>query len=289
MRVTNQMLADRVLADLNATNTRRMKIHQQMSSGRRLEVPSDDPVKVVDALRYRSNLVETEQYLANVSEARTWLDTTDSALNNITALVQRARELAVQGAVGALPQSALDALAEEVRNLRDEVINVGNASHGGRYLFSGTKTLTPAFDAAGVYQGDTGQISREVGPGVSVGINVRGDLAIKPAIDALSQLAADLAAGNTNAVGGADLGQLDAAIDTLFKYRAEVGAKFNRLELAENRLQDLSVSLNRLQSDVEDTDLAEAGVRLAEMESAYRVALSAAGRIVQPTLLDFLR
>lgn len=289
MRVTTQILAGRVLADLNATSARQMKVHQQMSSGRRLAVPSDDPVRVVNALRYRSNLAETEQYLNNVSDARGWLDNTDSALQNIASLLQRGRELAVQGAVTALPQSARDAMAEEVRSLRDEVINVGNTNADGRYLFSGTKTLSPAFDPLGAYLGDTGLIQREIGPGVVLAVNVRGDLAIAPAIAALDTLAADIAAGNITAVSGADLAQLDAAMDTLLRYRAEVGAKANRLELAENRLQDMNLSLNRLQSEVEDSDLVESSVELSQLEAAYRVALSAAGRIVQPTLLDFLR
>lgn len=289
MRVTTNMLVSQVLSDLREADARRLRVHEQLSSGRRIERPSDDPADVVTALRYRSSLTETGQYIENVGSARDWLDVTESVLRNATNVVQRARELAVTAANSHLAQGSLNAVAEEVSGLRDELIQLGNTSHGERYIFGGYQTTAPPFDPAGSYSGDAATISREIGPGVFMGVNLPGNAVFSNALTALGQLVNDLQAGDINAVGGADLADLDAVLDDMMAFRARVGAKVNHLNLAEYRLQETDASLKRLQSDIEEVDIAETAVNLSVQENAYRVALAAAGRLIQPTLLDFLR
>lgn len=291
MRITENTVVERVLADIRIADERRLQTHLQMSSGKRLLLPSDNPIDVVTALRYRSALTEIGTYYANITEARDWLDTTESALRNTTAILQRAREVAVLGASGTVAAGSYTALAEEVRSLRQEVILLGNSAHAGRYLFGGYQTVDPArppFDPAGNYQGDAGAIVREIGPGVTVQINVPGNQAFGPTLAVLDQLANDLGAGNAAAVG-ADLAAVDAALDGLMALRARLGAQMNRLELAQTRMQELETTVTRLQSDVEEVDIAEVAVRLSVHQNAYQVALAAAGRLLQTSLLDFLR
>jgi len=291
VRVTETIVVNQLLADIREADQRRLQTHLQMSSGRRLLRPSDDPIGVVTALRYRSALTEIKAFSANIGEARDWLETTESALRNATTILQRAREVAVTGANGTVAAGSYQALAEEVRSLRQEVILLGNSSHAGRYLFGGYQTVDPAqppFDAAGNYQGDAGALVREIGPGVTVQINVPGDQAFAPALVALDRLANDLAAGDATAVGN-DLAELDSALDGLMALRARLGAQMNRLELAQMRLQEVEVTATRLQSGAEEVDIAEVAVRLSVYENAYRVALAAAGRLLQTSLLDFLK
>ncbi len=291
MRVTETIVVNRLLADIAAADQRRLQTHLQMSSGRRLLRPSDDPIGVVTALRYRSALTEIKAFSANIGEARDWLDATESALRNAAAILQRAREVAVLGANGIVASGSYGALAEEIRTLRQEIILLGNSAHAGRYLFGGHQTVDPArppFDAAGNYHGDAGAILREIGPGVTMQINVPGDQAFSAALAALDQLANDLAAGNAAAVGN-DLATLDGVLDGLMALRARIGAKMNRLELAQMRMQEVEVAVTQLQSGVEEVDVAEVAVRLSVHENAYRVALAATGRLLQTSLLDFLK
>lgn len=290
MRITEAMVSQQLLNNITNADQRRMKTHMSLSSGKRLSLPSDNPVDVVTALRYRQGISETQQYLENVRDARDWLDATEGALMKAQGLVERARDVAVMGANSHLPPGSFSALALEVRQIRDELVQVGNIAHGGRFIFSGFKTQTMAFDSAGVYQGgpNTDVITREIGPGVTLGINLTGDVALSPTIAALDQLANDLQAGNVAGVQ-TDIGNLDAQVDSLLGLRSQVGAKVNRLDLAEARLQDVEINLQKLQSAVEDADMAQMAVNLAREENAYQVALSSAARIVQTTLLDFLR
>lgn len=292
MRIPESALYNQVINDILTADRRRITAHSQLSSGRRLQRPSDNPVDVITALRYRTGLAEIGQFLANAREARDWLDATESALRNANSLVQRAREVAVMGANGSLPAGSLTAMADEVRQLRDEMIQLGNTSHGAWFIFGGYRTTAAPFDAAGNYLGDAGVVSREIGPGVSLGVNLPGAAGshpvFSPALAALDQLANDLQAGNTAAVG-ADITALDGVIDSFLSVRAQVGAKTNRIELAEARLGDFQFSLTRLQSNLEEVDIAQAQVDLSVQENAYRVALASAARLVQNTLLDFLK
>ncbi len=290
MRITENNLVSRILADITAADQRRMATHMQVSSGRRLNRPSDDPIGVIASLRHRTNIGMLRQFQANAADARDWLSATEAALKNATDLIQRAKEIAVEGANSHLPPGAFQALAEEVRQLRDELIQLGNVAHGDRFIFGGHQTQQPPFDAAGNYLGDAApaDILREIGPGVTVSINLLGDQVFSQALTVFAQLATDLQNGDVAAVG-ADIGALEGELDRFLSFRSQVGAKMNRLELALQRLQDMELSVTQLQSTVEDADLAETAVRLAMQENAYQAALAAAARLVQPTLLDFLR
>ena len=306
MRITNNMMVQRVLRNITNTAERLTEYHGQLSSGRRLEVPSDDPVGVGTALRLRAGIQEVTRYRANVDDGIGWAESTDAALGHAVDILQRARELAVAGANDTLAQPSRDALAREIDQLLEQLVQVGNTTHNGRYIFAGFQTMSPPFTLqAGpprqvVYNGDGGQMYREIGAGVTVSLNLTGEdvfgLVDKgtpnervEVFDILIRLADDLRAGNTAAVGSARLGELDVAIDRMLAYRSEVGAKINRLELSRNRLQDAEVNLGRLLSQTEDADMARTIIKLKTEESAYQVGLAAGARIIQPTLLDFLK
>ncbi len=299
MRITNNMMVQRVLRNITDTAERLTGYHGQLSSGRRLEVPSDDPVGLGTALRLRTGIQEVTRYRANVDDGIGWAESTDAALGHATDILQRARELAVAGANGTLAQQSRDALAREIDQLLEQLVQVGNTAHNGRYIFAGFQTMSAPFTLqAGpprqvVYNGDGGEMYREIGAGVTISINLPGDPVFGIGPDSvfknLVDLADDLRAGNTAAVGSARLGELDVAIDRILAYRSEVGAKINRLELSRNRLQDAEVNLGRLLSQVEDADMARTIIKLKTEESAYQVGLAAGARIIQPTLLDFLK
>lgn len=295
MRVTNSMIARNLLASLNTHLSRMEDLHLQMSTGKRLRLPSSDPAATSVAMRLHTTLTQTRQHGANLDQALSWLDTTDAALNEATGALQRARELAVYGASDTLPQDARDALAREVEQLLEHIIDIANTRFGDLYIFSGNQTLTRpyTYDPATpgpppAYAGDHGLRQYEVSDGVTVPVNVPGDQVFDPIIEGLMSLRDALEAGDTEALGGEVLQKVDRAVEGLLRQRSDVGARANRLELARSRLDEMELNLERLLSNTEDADLAQVIVDLKISENAYRAALAAGARIIQPSLMDFL-
>jgi len=146
-RVTNQMMSQRMLENLWASMRRLDKWNQQLSTGRRISLPSDDPADTETAMRLRTLLREGEQYMRNVDDALAWLEATDAALNHATQVLQRARELIIYGGNGTLTDEARQALATEMNQLIHDLFAVANTKHGQRYLFAGENTLIRPFEA----------------------------------------------------------------------------------------------------------------------------------------------
>jgi flagellar hook-associated protein 3 FlgL len=301
-RITNQMISRSVLADLNDVSTRLSKTQQRMSSGKQITRASDDPYGTSRALTLRSDVAATQQYQRNVGEAVAWQDVTDAALSKITDSVQRAHELAIQGASDAAGPAARKAAAAEIDQLIESVKQEANASFGGRYVFSGTSTNVRPYAVGGAdtYAGDAGTVAREIGPGVSVQVNVLGSdvlgngqaAADGKLLNVLRDISAHLKSGtvaDANTLRSTDLQGLDANLDAIGTVRATVGATTNRLETADSRLQQVEESTTKLLSDVEDADMAKTYVDFSMQQSVYQSALRAGANIVQQSLLDFLR
>lgn len=292
MRVTDAMRVDQLLADLDRVRVRLARLQDQAASGRRVRRPSDDPVVAGSAMYLRARLGEIERFLASAQQASDWLEATDAALGSAQDVLARARELAVTGASDTLPAEARQALAAEVDALIDALIQVGNTSLDGRYLFGGHRTTQPPFTRSGssaTYNGDGGAVRRAIGVGVAVTVNVPGDQAFAAAFAALSDLYQRLTGNDAQGISATTLPLLDQAIDGLLRVRAQVGANAERVRREESRLRAAQVEAVRILSETEDADLAETVLRLNEAEAAYRAALAVGARIIQPTLIDFLR
>jgi flagellar hook-associated protein 3 FlgL len=302
-RITSNMISRSVLNDLNEVSQRLSKTQQRMSSGKQITRASDDPYGTSRALTLRSDIEGTQQYQRNVNEATAWENVTDAALAKITEAVHRARELALQGANDSAGQAARNAAAAEIDQLIQSVKQEANASYGGRYVFSGTNTDIRPYDvsaASDAYSGDTGIVAREIGPGVSVPVNVlgsdvlgQGQLAADgKLLNVLRDVSDHLKSGSAvdmNTLRSTDLKGLEANLDAINQARATVGATTNRLESADSRLQEVEESLMKLLTDVEDADMAKTYVDFSMQQTVYQSALKAGANIVQQSLLDFLR
>lgn len=303
MRITHGMVSRHVLSDLNQAAERLARTQRKLSSGREITRPSDDPYGTSRALTLRSDLEGTRQHLRNVSDALAWQGVTDVALARVTDVLHRVRELTVQGASDATGPLARASIAAEIDQLAEALKQEANASYGGRYVLAGTATKTRPYSpgtGGDAYAGDAGAISREIGPGVTVPVNVRGsDLlgsgqaaADGRLLHALRDIADHLRGGTTadaEALRTVDLARLDANLDELTRIRAEVGATGARLESAAARLAEVEETTLRLLSEVEDADMAKAMVDYSMQQSAYHAALKSGANIVQASLLDFLR
>src|SRR5262249_47858441 len=162
--------------------------------------------------------------------------------------------------------------------LLKQMIVTGNASLKGQRLFAGEQTDKDPFTLSGstpgyTYTGDTGQMRREYDLNAYVVINTPGQATFDPAIKALFNLRNDLNAGNANAISTNDIAAIDQGLDAVLAARADVGAKTNRLEAAQDRQNLLQVNLQDLRSKVEDTDITTAISKFSISETVYNASL----------------
>ena len=306
-RITSSMMTRSLLSDINDVASRQATTRQQMSSGKQITKPSDDPYATARAMSLRTDLAGIKQHERNVQEAQSWMSVTDTTLSSITDLAQHARELVVQGATDTLPQTSRNAIADQIDQIIAGMKQEANATYDGRYVLAGSRTNTKPYDStlqatgAGTtpndgYLGDAASQLREIGPGVTLAVNVRGDEVLGGSSGAtgnmlgvLRDIATHLRAGDTQTLSSADLKALDGQIDNVLAVHARVGAGMNRLETASSRLAQIEESATSMLSNTEDADMAKVLTDFSTQQAVYQSALQAGARIVQTSLLDFLR
>lgn len=294
MRITHRMISDTTIRNMRNNLSKLEALHSSITTGKRLSRPSDDPAAVARTLTYTSDLAAGEVFLRTMDSAMSWMSATDSALDDAGNLLQRARELAVQGANGALTPDDMKRIGAEVDNLLKQMVVNGNASLRGQRLFAGQQIDNDPFSLSGTlpgytYAGDTGQMRREYDVSAYLTINTPGEATFAPAFAALFNLRDHLNAGDAAAISSTDITAVDQALDTILSARAEVGAKMNRVEAAQGRQTLLQVNLEELRSKSEDTDFTEAVSKFSIQETVYKASLEVGGKAIQPSLLDYLR
>jgi flagellar hook-associated protein 3 FlgL len=294
IRPTQDMTARQTLWDITSVADRLSRVQQQLSSGKLIQQPEDDPFGAGRALFLRDEVSNIQQFQRNINEGQAWLQTSDIALGNVTDLVQRVRELVVQGANGTLDQGGLNAIASEIGQLKQSLREQGNATFSGRYVFAGTQTNTPPFPTgSNAYAGNTGIVQRQISQGQTVAVNEDGVSVFGPngsnLFDVLDTIQSDLQTGNRTSLQNGDLSNLDAAFDRVQQARANVGAITNRLETQNNHLKDQEVNVTGLLSQTEDADMAKTMITFSQTQAVYQAALQAGAKVIQPSLLDFLR
>ena len=287
MRITPGMLKDNMLYNLNRTLADMEKSQQMLSNGKALTKPSDDPVKLLRAMKYRTDITQGEQYQRNLEDGLNWLSTTDAALNELTNLLQRVKELTVYGANSSLPQESLNSIAEEIKQIKEQVGIVANTQFAGKYIFGGTEIEKQPWDGS-TLQGNSNGIYFEIGSNIKVQVNTTGSPLFTDVINTLDQIVSHLNSGDVKSLSS-DLGALDTNFNSILAVRADVGARTNRLELMQNRLLTQLETEKELLSKTEDADIPATIIDLKNQENVYRSALAVGARILPPTLVDFLR
>jgi len=297
LRVTQTMMSNQLIRNINNNMSRLSNWQTQLSTGRVINKPSDDPVGVTYALRYRSELTANTQYQSNVDSALSWLEFTDMLLGQVGDIVKRAKELTLQGSTGTNPQVAMNAVANEIIQLKEQLVNIANSQLAGKYVFNGQMYDRPPYPNlgnAGTTETDDGAVYYEVGIGTDLTINVTGNQVFGRAADqdnlfqVLERIANALLNGDKEGAA-AEMNHLDSRYEKVVSVRSEVGAKTNRVELMQNRLLDLELNVTKLQSKTEDADIAEVLMRYQTDENVYRASLAMGSRVILTTLLDFLR
>jgi flagellar hook-associated protein 3 FlgL len=414
MRVTNKLMADTVTGNLFKNIERFFKTQNIISSGKRINKPSDDPIGMGRVLDYRKTLCAIDQYNRNIAHGESWLNVTDSTLNTAGDLLIRAKELALSQANATAGAATRESVAEEVKNIYDNLLQLANTKLGDSYIFAGHKTDTPPFsrddDYNATYNGDTevteitcdvaaaaldgtyftlsspstdyyvwydfdgsstdplvagrtgievdiltgdtadvvaaktalaieavtglgaasdaekvtvtnadagavvdavdfdtgftlfetttqgtdghkGDINIIVGENVEIDINANGEelfLSEVNIFDVLKNLKVGLETNNSAAIFD-QIGLLDDAYNQVLEVRAREGTKLNQLEATVNHWADFKLNITQILSDTEDADIIKAASDLASQETAYQVSLAASSRIIQPSLINFLK
>lgn len=296
MRISHQSVAQRLMREIATGQEALFETQERLASGKAISKPSDDPFGLSRTLAARSDLDLGGQWQRNITVAMDDLGLGEALLGNLGDLLQRAQELAVQGANGALTGEARNQIGLEVSRLLTEAVAIGNSSFGGRYIFAGHQTNTPPFveDVPGNptvvnYVGDAGTIEREIGPGGErIQVNIVGNGLFDGVYSTLIQLRDDLLADDQAAVNAAS-GAVSADFERVIEYRGDIGAKMRQAEVARNRLEDGELRLQSLIAGFEEADLAESLVDLQMRDTALNAALGAVARTLNTSLLDFLR
>lgn len=299
-RITQGMIAQRMLFNLNAQSRRILTLQDRLSTGLRVNRPSDDPIATRAAIDIRGQIQQNEQFISNVSDANPFVNESGSTLQRMVDIIQRVRELTLQGANGTTGPEQLTQIALEIDQLLEASVVAANQKVSGRSLFAGTATLSDAFAVtrtmgeitAVTYAGNSKGIEIAISEGARVTINEPGDLAFQGAQDVfqlLIDIRDDLRAGNQGDLQSIRLTELDSVLEQTLQSGARLGALQNRMDRVTVDKEDFVLSLQELLSDKIDADFADTIVNLNVQSNAFSAALNAAGRVIQPSLLDFIR
>lgn len=300
MRVSTQMIQRLAVNGMLDRQSDLSRTQQQLSSGKRIMTPSEDPAGTTQVLALKQQLAQNEQYGSNIGRLKSRLETEESVLVATSDALQRIRELAAQGLNTTYNQQNRTAIAAEVWQLLDEVFDSANTKDGsGEYLFSGYQSETQPFVDAGAgnytYQGDQHQrrlqisSTREI-ESSDTGSEIFENLAVvaggkQNLFKTIYDFATDLEANNPNSD---ILTDLDTALDSIFTTRAKIGARLNAVDSQEQINEQFKVQTRSVLSDIEDLDYAEAIGRLNLELAGFEAAQQSFQKIQSLSLFNFL-
>jgi flagellar hook-associated protein 3 FlgL len=296
------MVTSTTLTDLSGSLSALERTTDELSSGRTILEPSDNPYGASRVIDLQSELEGLSSYESDAQDGISWENTATSAMSNINSIVQRVRELLVQAANGTNNQSDLNTIGLEVEQLTESVKQDADTQYAGEYLFSGTATTTAPYEQGSndEYKGNAETISRAVGPGSTVVVSTdistllgNGEGAKDgKLLDTLRTIAQHLRGGtpeDREAIGTTDLTALDGNLEQLSELQAIAGSATDQLQAALTRNEDLQTSITESLSNTDATNVAATSIQYANEQAAYEAALRAAATIVQESLLNFLQ
>ncbi|BBH64944.1 flagellar hook-associated protein FlgL [Actinoplanes sp. OR16] len=306
-RVTESSVRSRTMASLQRNLSRTQTAQDQISSGKQLHRPSDSPTGTVTALQLRSEVRANQKYSTNADDAMGRLGTVQDTLQDATVLVSKVRELtlAAASAGGGSTPAANEARAAEIEQIKGTLLQYANTKYLDRPVFGGATPDSTAYDPTGGYAGEpNGQVLRSIGPNAKVRVDVRGPEVFgaetitdsngnevsNPAqlFKALDGLVTSMRNGDSAGIT-AGLENLDKASQILNSTLSDVGARYNRVTQMKQSAEDRLMSVSSQLSDIEDVDLPKAIMELQLQQTSYQAALAATAKVIQPSLIDFLR
>jgi len=299
MRITEGIISRSILHNLQSGQGRLELLQKQASSGLKISTPGDDPVSAQQVLQLKGRVQDADQYARNITTGNAWLEQSDSAMASMGDVVARARELAGQMASGTYSAQDRATAANELKQLKSEMIQLGNSQVAGRYIFGGFVSDRPPFDtASGAFTGTDDTVNMEVDQGAYVAINCSGGKLLcggtppgssgTDIIGELDKLATALATNDVSGIQAA-LPALQDAQNQILAVRGDVGARINRVQNASDKLDSMKLSLDKVISDKQDADYLQVISDLTNQQTAFQAALSTSAKTSQLSLLDYLK
>ncbi|UAJ79461.1 flagellar hook-associated protein FlgL [Leifsonia sp. ZF2019] len=291
-RVTNATQTLGAQRNLQLSLQRQQQLYDQATSRRQITKPSDDPTATASALGVRADQAATAQYKRNADNGDAWLTTADSTLNSVEDIMRRVRDLTVSGANdGSLSTEAKEAIATELDGLKKSLLSLANTSYLGRTVFAGNSDAGVAFQPDYSFTGAAGStVERRIGPDTTVRVDADGAAvfgtgsgSVFALLDAISN---DL---RTGVNVGPRLGEIDDRTKAIVGEHAEIGGRQTRIDKAKDMLAVGANSLEAQRSSIEDVDLSKVLLDLKTQDVNYQTAIAVTARVLQPTLMDFLR
>jgi flagellar hook-associated protein 3 FlgL len=329
------MLSNSFLTDMRGNLENMQKLQQQLTSGKEIRKPSDDPFKVARAMQLHTDINANKQYNENITNTSNWLDTTDTALGQAGNVLQRVRELLISSGNAGYGPIQREAVKDEINQKVGELGQILNTNFDGKYVFGGSRGTTKPVDVENrdsqgnlknadlifykrgggkLEAGDnelemlSSKLDVEISQGVTMDYNVTATELIQFTNEKGNQIdvsallkritnhldgkndtgtAADENA--TSKLTGEDLNQISDAITNLLRIRSEVGAKENRMDAAKEKNEDENFNMTELLAKTEDIDITEKYMEYATMQTVYTASLQTSAKVMQPSLLDYLR
>jgi flagellar hook-associated protein 3 FlgL len=296
MRVSDQQIFGLVLANFQRIAQRTLSAQEQVSSGKRVTKPSDDPIGFGRIVSHKTSLARTEQWIRNIDAGVTRLEVADGTLGQVGTVLSRIKELTVRARSDTNTASERQLVAIEVRQLHRELVQFANAEVDGQHLFAGTKTDVAPFALVSgddvQYLGNDEAQTIAVGKNQTIQVTLPGSQVFTGSVtnvfDGIRNL---LLALESNNGGGIEAGidDVDAAISQVADARGQVGAFDNRLESTRTALRESVDLVKTALSQEEDIDLAEAISNLTRQQTALEAAARSANLIFDNSLLKFLK
>ena len=314
-RITSGMMVSNFNRNLNAANEKMHRFQTQLATNRRIVRLSDDPVGVVKSLNARAKLADITQYQKNLQSAQAWLTQTESALEELNTLLKRGYELAVYASNDVLSNEDRDAVSREIGQLRDQVLTLSNTTIGDKYIFGGYNFTSAPF----VADLETGEIFHngedmvlgdpdldfpiyEISTGVDFEVGISGAAFLgtgeENVFHIFHQFFQTISQSSDLNEDGLEMlhenikpfiGSMLTAQRATLTQLAEIGGRSSRIEMMTDRYAVSNINYTQMKSDVEDLDQGEAIMWFSMAEAVYRSALGIGGRILPPSLQDFMR
>ncbi len=299
MRITMNSMYNQINTDLSRLVEKQAETNASISSGKIYRRPSDEPVALTHALNVRDSISETDQFQRNIKYGQGWVRATESAMTQIQDRIMKAKSLAVEAANDSQNAQSRDAIASEIEAIQKEIVALGNTKMGNRYVFGGTRTrdygdgeapFVLNGDGSVTYNGNREDLEISVASGIRQKINLDGHTAMVQSgvFEALDLLRDSLRSNSQQDIETA-LGDIDQSLDYVNQQVSQLGALANSMDTKDQMAQSLNLTNKERLSDIEDTDIIEAVNNLKAQETSYQAALASASKVMNLSLVDYIR
>ncbi len=299
MRVTDSILKNNFLTNLNFASERLYDKETQVLTGKSVNKPSDNPVDALNALAIRQRLDEIEQYRRNISRTKAFLQNTETIVQQTADVFERVKQLTVQGASDSYGDNDKLSISYEVDQLLEQMLIAANNRTETVYTFGGTFNNVAPYSAVRdengyitqvTTSGSSGDINRVLGESMTMKVNVNGEELFESGqnlFDVLIDIRDNLINNHTDNLRE-DLLKIDEATEKIYNIQAVIGSKVNRVKAADARAEGDTINFSEFLSNAEDIDASEAIIEYQMELLTLQSALQAGARLLRPRLGDFL-